>query len=284
MQLLFQTAQRRNVTSNMNKFIYILLVVLSISSCSPYQRAMKSDDVEFKTKVFTEQIEKKKYSKAIRLFEQFASALRAKPQGEAAFYSYAQALYNTKQYISAAYEFERFASSYPKSPLAEEAAFYGAECYSKVSPIYSLDQVDTDKALSKIQVFVNKYPNSTYLTKANEIVKVLSEKLELKAFEIAKQYNTIGEFTRDYNAAIIALDNFVFNFPGSKYKEDALYYKYDAMFKLATNSIPSKKQERLNSAKTYYQNLVKFKADTKYLEKSSKMLEIVEKELKQYTN
>lgn len=268
----------------MNKFIYILLVILSISSCSPYQKAMKSDDVEFKTKVFTEQIEKKKYSKAIRLFEQFASALRAKPQGEAAFYSYAQALYNTKQYISAAYEFERFSSSYPKSPLAEEAAFYGAECYSKVSPIYSLDQVDTDKALSKIQVFVNKYPNSTFLPRANEIVKELSEKLELKAFEIAKQYNTIGEFTRDYNAAIIALDNFVFNFPGSKYKEDALFYKYDAMYKLATNSVPSKKQERLNSAKTYYQNLVKFKADTKYIQQSNKMLETVEKELKQYTN
>ena len=131
---------------------------------------------------------------------------------------------------------------------------------------------------------MNKYPNSQYLPKANEMVKVLSEKLELKAFEIAKQYNTIGEFTRDYNAAIKALDNFVFNFPGSKYKEDALYYKYDSMYKLAINSVPSKKQERLNIAKTYHQNLIKFKADTKYLEKSNQMLETVDKELKQYTN
>jgi len=90
---------------------------------------------------------------------------------------------------------------------AEEASFLGAESYSKVSPLYSLDQVDTDKALNKIQIFANKYPNSQYLPKANEIVKELSEKLELKAFEIAKQYNTIGEYTRDYNAAIKALDN-----------------------------------------------------------------------------
>ena len=50
------------------------------------------------------------------------------------------------------------------------------------------------------------------------------------------------------------------------------------------NSIPSKKQERLNTAKTYHQNLIKFKADTKYLEKSNQMLETVDKELKQYTN
>lgn len=268
----------------MNKFLYILLAVLTLSSCSEYQKAMKSDDVEFKTKVFTEQIEKKKYTKAIRLFEQYATSFRGKPQAEAAFLNYAKALYATKQYITAGYQFESFASSYPKSANAEEAAFLAAESYSKVSPVFSLDQVDTDKALNKIQAFVNKYPNSQYLPKANEIVKELTEKLELKAFEIAKQYNTIGDFTRDYNAAIKALDNFVFNYPGSKYKEDALFYKYDSMYKLAMNSVPTKKEERLNSAKTFYQNLIKFKADTKYLEKSNKMLETVDKELKQYTN
>jgi outer membrane protein assembly factor BamD len=268
----------------MNKFLYILLAVLTLSSCSEYQNAMKSDDVEFKTNVFNKQIEKKKYSKAIRLFELYASSYRGKPQAESAFFNYAKALYATKQYITAAYQFESFASSYPKSANAEEASFLAAESYSKVSPIYSLDQVDTDKALSKLQIFANKYPNSQYLPRANEIVKKLSEKLELKAFEIAKQYNTIGDFTRDYNAAIKALDNFVFNYPGSKYKEDALFYKYDSMYKLAMNSVPTKKEERLNTAKTYHQNLIKFKADTKYLEKSNQMLETVDKELKQYTN
>ena len=268
----------------MNKFLYILLATITLSSCSEYHKAIKSDDVEFKTKVFTQQIEKKKYSKAIRLFEQYASSYRGKPQAESAFFNYAKALYYTKQYITAAYQFESFASSYPKSATVEEAAFLGAESYSKVSPVYSLDQVDTDKALSKLQIFVNKYPNSQYLPKANEIVKELTEKLELKAFEIAKQYNTIGEFTRDYNAAIKALDNFVYNYPGSKFKEDALFYRYDSMYKLALNSVSSKKQERLNMTKVYYQNLVKFKTDTKYLDTSNKMLETVDKELKQYTN
>lgn len=268
----------------MNKFIYILFGVLVLSSCSEYQKALKSDDVEFKTNVFLKQVQKKKYTKAIRLFEQYASSYRGKLQAENAFYNYANALYNSKQYISAAYQYESFAATYPKSAKAEEAAFLSAECYSKTSPMYSLDQVDTEKGLSKIQAFVNKYPNSEYLPKANEVVKYLSDKLELKAFEIAKQYNTIGEYTRDYNAAIKALDNFMFNFPGSKYKEDALFYKYDSMYKLATNSVPSKKEERLHTAKTYYQNLIKFKGDTKYLEKANKMLETVDKELKQYTN
>lgn len=268
----------------MNKFIYILLGVVVLSSCSEYQKALKSEDVEFKTNVFLKQVEKEKYTKAIRLFEQYASSYRGKLQAETAFFNYAKALYASKQYISAAYQFENFAATYPRSPKAEEAAFLGAECYSKTSPMYSLDQVDTEKGLNKLQTFVNKYPNSEFLPKANEVVKQLTDKLELKAFEIAKQYNTIGEYTRDYNAAIKALDNFMFNYPGSKYKEDALYYKYDSMYKLAVNSVPSKKEERLHTTKSYYQNLIKFKGDTKYLEKANKMLETVDKELKQYTN
>jgi outer membrane protein assembly factor BamD len=34
-------------------------------------------------------------------------------------------------------------------------------------------------------------------------------------------YNTISE----YKAAIVALDNFIIDFPGTKYQEDALFLK-----------------------------------------------------------
>ena len=76
----------------MNKFLYILLATITLSSCSEYHKAIKSDDVEFKTKVFTQQIEKKKYSKAIRLFEQYASSYRGKPQAESALLDHGQPL------------------------------------------------------------------------------------------------------------------------------------------------------------------------------------------------
>jgi outer membrane protein assembly factor BamD len=45
-----------------------------------------------------------------------------------------------------------------------------------LSPVYSLDQADTTKALDKLQAFIDNYPNSQYL-EANAAVKVLSEKL-----------------------------------------------------------------------------------------------------------
>jgi outer membrane protein assembly factor BamD len=37
-------------------------------------------------------------------------------------------------------------------------------------------------------------------------------------------YNTIS----DYKSAIVALENFVADYPGTPYKEDALYYKLDS--------------------------------------------------------
>ena len=268
----------------MTKYIYIFFSLLVLASCSEYQRALKSDQVDFKNEVFSKLYEKEKYAKAIRLFEQYATSVRGKSNAEDVFYKYAKALYITKQYYTAGYQFESFAANYPKSVHAQEAAFLGADCYAKLSPIYSLDQVDTYKALEKLQAFADKYPNSEYLPKANAIVKELNEKLELKAFEIAKQYYTTGEYFHNYNTAIKAFDNFILDYPGTKFREDALFYKFGSAYQMAILSVPAKKQERLNEAKNLYNSLIIYKAHTKFLDQANKMLETVDRELKQYTN
>ena len=178
------------LNNKMKKFLVLFTALLVLSSCSEYQKALKSEDVAIKYEVSSKMFEKGKYEKAIRLFEQIAPAYKGKPQAEKLFYMYSQAYYKTKQYYLAGYQFESFASSYPKSEKQEEAQFLGAKCYSKLSPVYSLDQTDTDKAVDKLQNFIDLNPNSTYLAEANTIVKELRNKIEKKAFENAKQYNT----------------------------------------------------------------------------------------------
>jgi len=111
------------------------------------------------------------------------------------------------------------------------------------------------------------------------LVKKLREKLEKKAYENAKIYNTIS----DYKAAMVAFDNFIINFPGTPYKEKALFYKLDSAFLLAINSIPSKMKERLENAKLAYTSLIKFKADTEYKTKADEMLAKIEKDLQQFS-
>ncbi|WP_026715031.1 outer membrane protein assembly factor BamD [Flavobacterium daejeonense] len=263
----------------MRKIISLLLLVVLFSSCNEYQKALKSEDVSVKYKMADTLYAQAKYSKALRLFEQIAPEFRGKPQAEKMFYMYAQSYYKTKQYYLAAYQFESFASGYPKSVKIEEASFLGAKSYAVLSPVYSLDQADTYKAIEKMQAFIDRFPNSQYLTEANGLTKLLSEKIEKKVYENAKGYNTIS----DYKSALVAFDNFIIDYPGTKFKEDALFYKLDSAYKLGINSVPEKMQERLNVAKTSYQNLIKFKADTKYKEQADEMYARVEQELQKYT-
>jgi outer membrane protein assembly factor BamD len=220
-----------------------------------------------------------KYSKAIRLFEQIAPQYRGKPQAEKMFYMFSQSYYKTKQYYLAAYQFESFVSGYPKSEKIQEAAYLGAKSYSMLSPVYSLDQVDTFKAIEKLQSFIDAYPNSEYLAEANATMKVLSEKIEKKVYENAKGYNTIS----DFKSALVAFDNFIADYPGTTFKEDALFYKFDSAYQLGINSIPDKMEERLNVAKVSYQNLIKFNAETKYKEKADEMYARVEQDLQKFT-
>jgi len=264
----------------MKKILSILLLTLIFSSCSEYQNALKTEEIGVKYDVATKQYDKGKYMKAIRLFEQIAPSYRGRPQAEKMFYLYAQSYFKTKQYYSSGYQFESFVTSYPKSEKVEEASYLGAISYSKMSPRYSLDQVDTYKAIDKLQAFINTYPTSEYLAGANVIVKDLREKLEKKSFEVAKQYNTIA----DHKAALLVLDNFITDFPGTKYKGQALFYKLDSAFKLAVNSIDSKKAERLANAKSAYLNLMKYNQETEFKEKADQMLVQIEADLKQFSN
>lgn len=263
----------------MKKIVSLLLLVVLFSSCNEYQKALKSENVAVKFAMADTLYAQGKYSKALRLFEQIAPEFRGKPQAEKLFYMYAQSYYKTKQYYLAAYQFESFASGYPKSVKIQEASFLGAKSYAILSPTYSLDQADTFKAIEKLQGFIDRFPNSEYLAEANILTKALSEKIELKVYENAKGYNTIS----DFKSAIVAFDNFIIDYPGTKFKEDALYYKFDSAYQLGVNSVPEKMKDRLNVAKTSYQNLIKFKADTKYKEKADEMYTRVEQELEKYT-
>ena len=263
----------------MKKFIIIVLIVVGFSSCSEYQKALKSEDVEVKFDEATKQYENGKYTKAIRLFEQIAPSYRGKPQAEKMFYMFSQSYYKTKQYYLSGYQFESFAAGYPKSDKIEEASYLGAKSYSTLSPVYSLDQTDTDKAIEKLQAFIDAYPNSTYLAEANVVVKELREKLEQKAYLNAFGYNKIS----DYKSAIIALDNFIVDYPGTPFKEKALFYKFDSAYQLAINSISTKMQDRLNVAKTAYSNLIKFNSNTEYKQKADEMLARIDTDLKQFS-
>ena len=264
----------------MNKILYIFLLLVTLSSCSEYQKALKSEDTATKFKLGEELYNAGKYDKANKLFAQIVPSYRGKPQAEKLMYLYSQTFYKMRDYYIAGYQFERFASSYPQSEKLEEASFLSAKSNYMLSPAYTKDQKETKQAIEKLQEFINLFPDAEYVAEANKLVKELDYKLELKSFSIAKQYDQIS----DFDASIKSFDNFIFEFPGSVLREDALFYKLDASYKLAMNSVERKKELRLNSAKASADMFKKSYPSSKYMEDVNDMASKVEEELKNYGN
>ena len=260
-------------------FIFILLITISISSCSEYQKVLNKGTVEKQYQMATKMYEDQNYSKSIQLFEKITPSYRGKPQMERIQYMVAQAHYNTKQYTLAAYYFDKFVKNYSKSSKLEEAAYLSAHSYYLASPIFSLDQKDTHEAINAMQNFIFKYPNSTNIVDANKYVKELTHKLEKKSFEIAKQYY----HTEDYIAAIVAFDNLLSVYLGTSFKEEALYLKFKAAYELGINSYITKKEERLKSAIKIHERFKRSFSNSKYLKETKKLTTNLTKELNSIT-
>ncbi len=263
-----------------NFFYIFILGIFLLTGCSEYQKVLKETDIKAKYDLAEKFYNEGDYKRAQRLFEQIAPKYVGKPQGERVMFFFADTYYKNNNFYLSGYQFERFVKSYPKSDKIQEASFLGAKSYYKLSPKYSLDQTDTDKALSKLQTFINTYPESEYFEEANTMAQELTSKKEKKQIEIAKQFNKLGEFNFPILvSAITALDNFVSDNPGSVYREEALYYRIEATTNLALFSTDSRKKSRLEEAQDSYNTLLKYYPETKYKKRADNLAEKIQKEL-----
>nr|WP_232520847.1 outer membrane protein assembly factor BamD [Allomuricauda nanhaiensis] len=267
----------------MRQILLLSFSVVILSSCSEYQKVLKNEDVKAKYDLAEKYYDEGDYKRAKRLFEQIAPKYVGRPQGERVMFFFANSYFQTGDYYLSGYQFERFMKSYPKSDKIQEASFLGAKSYYELSPAYSLDQTDTDKALAKLQTFINTYPESEYFEEANSMARELTTKKEKKQIEIAKQFNKLGEFNYPILiSAIKALDNFISDNPGSVYREEALYYRIEAATNLALNSTEKRRKERLEEALSSYNNLYRYFPDTKFKKKADNLSEKIQKELSDY--
>lgn len=254
---------------------FILILGLTSISCSDYQKLLNSDDTPTKYKEAEVYYNNGEYRKANRLLEQILPKYRGKPQAQRVIFFFADSYFQTKSYYLAAYQYENFVKTFPKSDRVQEATFKAAKSYYYQSPRFSLDQEDTYTAIEKLQVFLNLYPDSEFAEEANQMIGELQEKLEKKDFEIAKQYYTI----RDYKAAIKANENFISTYPGTKFREEALYTKFISSYEIAVNSISNKKQERFKELLQQYNTIIRYYPESLFLEDLDRKMLKVNKDL-----
>jgi outer membrane protein assembly factor BamD len=234
----------------MRKNIYILLLLaLAVTSCGEYDALLKSNDNELKKQKVYEYYDAGKYLKVTELLQQILPRYRATEEAEQLSWINAQANYKLLEYEIAQQLFKDFADLYPLSTNAEEASYMAAMCYYNLSPRAELDQANTNKAVESFTIFLTRYPNSTRAADSQSKKKEMQEKLVEKSYINARLYYDMGEF----KASTVSLSNSLKEYPDTKYREELMFLKLDALYQTALRSIPSKQRERYqNTLDEYY--------------------------------
>jgi outer membrane protein assembly factor BamD len=240
-------------------FIFSLLV-LFISSCSQYEKLLKSDDFQLKYDVAMEYYEKGDYVRSATLIEQILPVYKGTQRAAELSCTLANSYYHRGDYIMAAHYFDNFVREYPNSQHVEEATYMRAYCNYLLSPRPSLDQSTTNRAIDQFRLFMTRYPGSDKVDEAQRLINEMRAKLLEKSFQSARLYFDMD----DYRAAIIALKNSLVDYPETRHREEIMFLILKASFLLADNSVPDRQLERFQSTIDEYYAFIEEFPESQY--------------------
>ena len=259
----------------MKNIISLLILFVFLGSCSKLTKVLRNPDIDEKYKAAIAYYDNEDYYRAGLVFEDLLPNMMGRKEAEFVQFYYSYCHYHQRQYDMAAYYFKQFYDTYRRSEFAEEALYMHAYSNYKSTPDYNLDQSNTNTAIEAMQDFLNIFPESSYAEQGNQVINELREKLETKAYNVAKQYHKL----RRYKAAVIAYENFQNDYPDSDLKEEISFLRVQAQYELSKMSIQSLKQERFEKAIEYYYYLVDRFPESDYIQNAQSIFDETQKEL-----
>ena len=245
----------------------VFAATILLAGCSEYQKLLKTTDLDKKYEGAVKYYNQKDYVRALPLLEELVTAYRATKKAEKVSYYFAYTNYGLEDYTMASYHFDNFTKNFPNSEYTEECYFMSAYCHYLDSPGASLDQTNTYKAISEMQLFIDKYPTSTRVAMCNELIDLLRVKLEDKTFAAARLYYNM-EY---YKAAVTCFKIVMKDFPDTRYKEECLFLTEKSFYLFAKNSIETKQAERFKAAMDAYQPFIATFPKSKYVKEAEGM-------------
>lgn len=253
-------------------FLLIALIGLNFSCTTRISKLERTNDFEELFEAAIAFYEQGRYDKAKMYFERIQPYYRGALEGEKIRYYWAYCEYYSGFYQLAAFQFKEFYRTYGRSPFAEEAQFMEAYSLYQASPDSELDQTSSEEAVVAMQNFLNRFPASQYYEDANRMIDELQVRFEKKAYETAKLYYRLstGLSYRNYlDAALVTFETFKEDYPDSDYNEELLFLSIETSYKLAENSITSKKKERFDKTLELYRELTMKFPESEYMTKAT---------------
>jgi outer membrane protein assembly factor BamD len=222
----------------------VLIILVLVSSCSGYEKLLKSKDYDLKKTKAKEFFDAGEYVKTTELLTQILPRFRATDEAEDLNWMNAQAYFGMKDYIMAGSYFKSFIDQFPFGKHAEEANYMAALCDYNISARPELDQENTKNAIEGFNIFINKFPNSTKIEDCKKRISDLEDKLVEKSYLNAKLYYDM----KQYKAAVVALSNSLKEYASTKYREKMMFLKLNSLYLYAVHSLPNKQKERYQAA------------------------------------
>lgn len=279
MKSLSLQAMLKNQRSRLFLLFIGLLGMWLTQSCDPYNKILKSPDLNYKFEMAKKFYYEGTYYKAQPLLEELISAYRGSERAEEVYYFYAYCDYHMKDYLVASFHFKNYTTNFPTSGKAEEMDFMYAYCLYLESPRFALDQTSTLKALEAFQIYINKYPNSPRIIESNRMMDFLRAKLERKSYESAMLFYQM----EDYRASATMLRRTISEYPDINEREQLVYLIGKSYYLLAENSIRDKQLERYEACIKAFLELKEDFPDSRYLKEGDGMVEKSKKALQQLT-
>ncbi|HHT23481.1 MAG TPA: outer membrane protein assembly factor BamD [Bacteroidales bacterium] len=208
----------------MKKSVFAIVIsLLLFTSCSEYQKLLKSTDPELKYDKAVEYYVAKKYDKAISLFDDVSTYYRNTDRAELIINYLAKAHIERKDYYTATEYYKTYVRAYPRGRFTQEAKYMLAYCYYLDTPDVRLDQTATVQALTAFQEYVDLYPNADNKDEANKYIQELNDKLAEKELLNAKLYYDLGTYLgNNYLSAVITAENALKKYPSTKHREELM--------------------------------------------------------------
>lgn len=261
---------------------YLLIAIaFIIASCTGYQKVVKNGTPEEKLEAAKKYYNKKDYARAEPLFDELMTLYFGKPEREDVFFYLAYTHYGQGHFYTAGYRFMEFTKTYPTSANKEEAYYMSAVCEYHNALSYELDQHNTELAISRLQAFINLYPNSEYIEDCNKKIDELRLRILTKVYHAAKLYYQLEQ----YKPAIVACENAIKDYPDIVHRDELMYLIVESSYLYAFNSVTSEQLERYKAAKKSADEfLSEFKEDNPYHEKVTDLKNKITKNIEQLEN
>lgn len=266
----------------MIRILLCFLLTCVLSSCGEYQKAQKSNDLDYKFEYAKRAFEQKKYTQAATILKDCVTLFKGSDKAEESIYLLAMSYYENKDYLSSGAWFKTYYTRYPKGKYAEPARFFCGYGYYLDSPEAQLDQSGTMKAVEELQSFLEYYPRSEKVSIAQNAIFELQDKLTLKQLQNAQLYYNLGTYLgNNYQSAVIVAQNAIKDYPYSKYKEDLEMLILKSRFQEADLSVDERKADRFREVVDEYYNFINNYPESNYRNEAENIFKIAQKYVKE---